>query len=65
MEQLRKSVIDSGVRIGDGRTINYQVTIGVAFSDEASSYEELLKIADSRLYWGKQNGKNMVVFHEK
>ncbi len=65
MEQLRKSVIDSVVGIGDGRTINYQVTVGVAFADEASSYEELLKIADSRLYWGKQNGKNMVVFHEK
>ncbi len=65
MEQLRKSVSDSGVTIGDGKTINYQVTVGVAFSDEASSYGELLKIADSRLYWGKQNGKNMVVFHEK
>lgn len=65
MERLRKSVVDSEVKIGDGRTINYQVTVGVAFSDEASSYEELLKIADSRLYWGKQNGKNMVVFHEK
>ncbi len=65
MEQLRKSVVDSAVEIEDGRTINYQVTVGVAFSDEASSYEELLKIADSRLYWGKQNGKNMVVFHEK
>ncbi len=65
MERLRKSVMDSEVRIADGRTLNYQVTVGVAFSDEASSYEELLKIADSRLYWGKQNGKNMVVFREK
>ncbi len=65
MEQLRKSAMDSAVRIGDGRTIHYQVTVGVAFSDEASSYEALLKIADSRLYWGKQNGRNMVVFHEK
>ncbi len=65
MEQLRKSIIDSGVKIEDGRMINYHVTVGVAFSDEASSYGELLKVADSRLYWGKQNGKNMVVFHEK
>ncbi len=65
MEQLRKSVLDSEVKIEDGRIIKYQVTVGVAFPDEASSYEELLKIADSRLYWGKQNGKNMVVFHEK
>ncbi len=65
MEQLRRSIVDSAVKIGDDRTINYQVTVGVAFSDEASSYEELLKIADNRLYWGKKNGKNMIVFHDK
>lgn len=65
MEQLRKDISASKVVLDDNRTISYQVTVGVAFSSEAQSYEELLKIGDSRLYWGKQHGKNRVVFQEK
>ena len=65
LEQLRKTVAASEVSLGEDRMVHYQITLGVAFSGEADSYPELLKIADTRLYWGKQNGKNMVVFHEK
>lgn len=65
MEQLRKTIADSRVTAEDGRIISYQVTAGIAFSSEAKSYEELLSIGDGRLYWGKQHGKNMIVFQEK
>ena len=65
MEQLRKTISSSEVTADDGRIVTYRVTVGVAFSSEARSYEELLKIGDSRLYWGKQHGKNKVVFQEK
>lgn len=65
MEQLRKDISASQVTVDDDRMVTYQVTVGVAFSTEAQSYEELLKIGDCRLYWGKQHGKNRVVFQEK
>lgn len=65
MEQLRKKIADSEVVIDSETTITYQVSVGIAFSSEAQSYEELLKIGDRRLYWGKQHGKNMVVFQDK
>lgn len=37
------------------------VTIGVASSSEAASAEELIKLADHRLYGGKRSGRNRVV----
>ena len=37
----------------------------VTFSSEAQSYEDFFKLGDSRLYWGKQHGKNRVVFQEQ
>lgn len=64
MEQLRKDVAAAKVVVEDGAVITFQVTVGIAFSAEAGSYEELLKLSDSRLYWGKQHGKNRVVFQE-
>lgn len=64
MEQLRKTIEASEVTVDDGHKLKYQVTIGVAVSNEGESYEELLKVADSRLYWGKQHGKNRTVFRE-
>lgn len=61
MESLRKSVESSEVYLTDTDSIRYSITVGTAFPDEASSYEELLKLADARLYEGKQSGKNRVV----
>lgn len=64
MEQLRREISESAVCIDYEQIVNYKATIGVAFHSEGDSYEELLKVADSRLYWGKQHGKNKVVFQE-
>jgi len=43
-------------------TINCTVTIGAAMYKPGESYDELFKTADTKMYEGKQNGKNQVVF---
>jgi diguanylate cyclase (GGDEF)-like protein len=45
---------------GEGRKVT--VTIGLAsFIQEVNSKEALIKLADARLYQGKQSGRNQVV----
>jgi len=48
--------------IFDGQQIHYTVSIGAAVSSKAQdpSVEELLRIADERLYQAKASGRNMV-----
>lgn len=41
--------------------IRVTITIGVARFDEGKTIDELIKVADNRLYKGKKNGKNQVV----
>ena len=41
--------------------VNITITIGVAAYRPNTSVEELIKIADDRLYFGKKHGKNQVV----
>lgn len=64
LERLRKTVAEGEVELSNHEIIQYQITVGVAFSGEAETYPELLKIADRRLYYGKQHGKNAVVFSD-
>ncbi len=45
----------------DGKTFHVTMTLGVAVSTEAEEFTEAVRIADERLYTGKQNGKNQVV----
>ena len=45
----------------DGLTVT--ATLGVANSDEESSIEKALQVADERMYHGKRNGKNQVIFY--
>ena len=40
------------------------MTLGVATSAEASEFMEIVKKADDRLYIGKRNGKNQVVWEQ-
>lgn len=42
--------------------INFTITIGVADSGEGNSLDNLVKIADNRLYVGKNSGKNKIVY---
>jgi len=47
--------------VGEAKLEPVTVTIGVASSDEASSAEALVRLADERLYRGKHAGRNCVV----
>ena len=50
------------VTIWGGQDIRCTMTIGVAESTEAANCEELMALADRRLYTGKTSGKNQVVY---
>ena len=61
VERLRKT-IESNPTSFFGKQIFVTTTIGLAESD--SSYkepEDVIKVADKRMYYGKQHGKNMIV----
>lgn len=42
-------------------SLKLTVTFGLSSSTEGSSADELIKLADERLYYGKRNGKNQIV----
>lgn len=42
----------------DGKTVPLSVSIGIAKTDEVSSYSELYMKADRALYFSKENGRN-------
>ena len=45
----------------DGESFHVTITFGVCQCDGSESYERGLTIADRRLYFGKENGKNRVI----
>lgn len=46
------------------REIKVTMTFGFSDYSEAMNIEKLVSVADSRLYKGKRNGKNQVVYHQ-
>lgn len=60
MSKIRKEVEESLI-VSDTYAIQYTITVGVAYSNEASSYKDLIKLADLRLYAGKRQGKNRII----
>jgi len=63
-EKLR-SIIEKAKFMYKNTRIPVTVSAGVASRDEATSYEELLKKADERLYIAKRSGRNRVCADEK
>ena len=64
MEHLRKS-IEANPTFFFNRTLFVTITIGVAQNDESfDSPEAVIKAADERMYYGKQHGKNIVVYED-
>lgn len=64
MERLRKS-IEVNPTFFFNKTIFVTITIGVAQNDGSfSEPEEVIKAADKRMYYGKQHGKNIVVYED-
>lgn len=54
--QVEKMSVDS-----DGQAIKCTLTIGVAERSEGKSTDDIIALADERLYKGKRSGKNRVV----
>ncbi len=64
MEKLRKNVETEPTEFF-GKKIPITVTIGVAeFKNGHKDPEDIIKVADARMYYGKQHGKNIVVFED-
>lgn len=44
-----------------GKTIKITMTFGIAKGDVTKSVDEIIKLADNKLYYGKENGRNQIV----
>ena len=45
----------------DGNDLHVTVTFGISFTDEKNTLDDLVQLADERMYHGKKNGKNRVI----
>ena len=64
VERLRKT-IESNPTAFFGKQIFVTTTIGLEeYSAEYKEPEEVIKKADERMYYGKQHGKNVVIFED-
>ncbi|ERP30677.1 Diguanylate-cyclase [Chitinivibrio alkaliphilus ACht1] len=60
-ERKREEIAKKSIH-KENRTHPLSVSIGVASSHEASSLDELVSLADTRLYAAKESGRNAVVY---
>ncbi len=64
MEYLRRS-IEMNPTVFFNKRIHATITIGLEeCNDSYHDPEELIKVADERMYYGKQHGKNIVVYQD-
>lgn len=64
VEDLRKLIESTPVVFFDKR-ISVTITIGLTkYMENFRKAEDLIKIADERMYYGKQHGKNVLVFED-
>ncbi|MCR5403845.1 MAG: GGDEF domain-containing protein [Butyrivibrio sp.] len=65
MEELREYVEASPTFFFNKR-IYTTMTIGIAENKESyEKPEDIIKVADSRMYYGKQHGKNVVIYEDR
>ena len=65
LENLRKS-IETIPTVFYNKQIFVTITIGLEkYANNYKTPEEIIKVADERMYYGKQHGKNMLVFEDK
>ena len=62
LDTVRKQIAETPVLVA-GKKIDYTVTIGVAEVD-LKNIQESIMICDERMYYGKQHGKNQVVYSD-
>lgn len=64
LENLRKHV-ESNPTVFYNKRINVTITIGLEkYEIKYKEPEEIIKTADERMYYGKQHGKNILVFED-
>lgn len=61
IERIHKEIATSTF-IYNYETVNLSITIGVCPSDNYSLYQDIILEADRRLYDGKHNGKNCIIY---
>ncbi len=61
LDNVRRSIAIKDFVYDENTTVNLTVTIGVARYQDGQTVDEWVNVADSRLYRGKQTGKNKVV----
>ena len=59
-ERIRVTIYGSEVE-HEGTKVNVTMTFGVAEANEHQRVEDFIQLADNRLYYGKEHGKNQVV----
>ena len=59
-ERFRAKISEAEIRYKD-TVLSVTMTFGVSDARESDSYESMFRLADNRLYEGKENGKNQVV----
>lgn len=62
-ERIRKQIENTTFRSGD-QEMQITVSIGVAEAMKGDDQELIIKRADTALYESKQNGRNLVTFHD-
>ncbi len=60
-DEIRHGIENKSTSL-DGVVVNVTVSMGIASSSESQVFQELIDIADKRLYEAKKNGRNQVVF---
>lgn len=59
-ESIRSAINESRLT-NRGQTIRFTMTFGIAHSNQAKSTDDIIHLADKRLYHGKKIGKNCIV----
>lgn len=60
MESLRKRVEETVIETSNHK-INVTITVGVGIGRAGRKYQKVIHIADEKLYYGKQHGRNKIV----
>ena len=60
-ENLRQEIVDLSIKFQD-RNIKVTMSGGIASSNEIKNLEDLINLADERLYKAKEGGRNQIIF---
>ena len=62
-ENIRKEIVDLSIKFQD-HNIKVTMSGGLASSTEIDSLEDLINLADERLYKAKKGGRNQIIFNK-